>query len=219
LIFCVLRKKADIYQQLYSASKLDLGDWFQFEVAQSDNGSPEIKTSTRYNVVAYVDSRKFEEFHLDISINDELLSGPEFTESTGFLTFAEIAPVMIPRYSIEQQISEKFHALTRTYASGEPSRVKDLVDILLMANTIMVDFKKLSQCIQFTFECRGTHKVPNEIPLLSEVYSQSYHSLAINAQIRQETLVKGNLAFTEFLSPVVKGREWNVWNPDLFHWE
>jgi len=65
-------KKADIYRQLYLASKLDLADWFQFEVSQSENGSQEIGTTTRYNVIAYVDSRKFEEFHLDISINDEL---------------------------------------------------------------------------------------------------------------------------------------------------
>ena len=44
----------------------------------------------------------------------------------------------VPAVAIEQHIAEKLHAYTRTYAADMPSsRVKDLVDLVVIAHTIL----------------------------------------------------------------------------------
>ena len=63
----------------------------------------------------------FERFHIDIGIGDPLLSPVEYLETPALLTFAGIAPTVVPCYPSTQQIAEKYHAYTRPHVSGVSS--------------------------------------------------------------------------------------------------
>ena len=213
------QKEFDIHRHLIQAGRIELEDCFQFEISKPEPSGHEFGMSDRYNVTAILDSRKFDEFHLDISTSDILLQPPEMIESADYLEFAGIKPAIIPGYSITQQIAEKYHALTRVYASGEPSRVKDLVDILLIAGQKQINSGDLFKAISFTFDHRGTHPCPAATPEISEIFAKNYSFLAVQAGIKQTVLQEGNRTLRVFLQPVFTNQEIQIWNPNLFQWE
>ncbi len=67
-----------LHASLAQAAALALGDWFQFEVAQSDRLSPDqIGGATRFEVQALLDGRPFENFHVDIGASSPVVEPVE----------------------------------------------------------------------------------------------------------------------------------------------
>ncbi len=63
--------------------------------------------------------------------------------------------------AIEQHVAEKLHAYTRTYAADRPSsRVKDLVDIVVISHTTTIDADRLRRAIRDIFQRRGSIPCP-----------------------------------------------------------
>ncbi|MQA88548.1 MAG: hypothetical protein GEV03_29025 [Streptosporangiales bacterium] len=81
------------------------------------------------------------------------------------LAFAGIAPVELKAIRLESQIAEKLHAYTRTYEGGRRStRIKDLVDLALVAEFSRPDAEILREAIEATFVRRDTHPMPRTLP-------------------------------------------------------
>ncbi|RMD64420.1 hypothetical protein D6833_04445 [Candidatus Parcubacteria bacterium] len=110
----------DVHRALVAAALYDLGDWFTFEVAR-----PNQPADLRFPVQSLLDGRIFEAFHVDVGMDDLLVEPADMLTAPPLLEFAGILPVSIPTYPLSQQIAKKVHALTRLYASGESSRVRD----------------------------------------------------------------------------------------------
>lgn len=161
----VMDETQKIYPQLRNSGAIDLGDWFTFEVMDTIQSDPDGIGGLRYRLHSLLDGRTFERFHIDIGVGDPLLAPVEYLEIPPLLTFAGIKPTIVPCYPITQQISEKYHAFTRPHASGASSRVKDLVDMLLLAEMGELDNTTLREAIQATFDDCKTHELPPEVPL------------------------------------------------------
>ena len=138
-------KAGGILNALREAAALDLEDWFVFEVANSRDPIQDIYAGQRFHVTSVVDGRTFEEFAVDIGVNDPLIEPLDCLTFAPVLSFAGITPTEVSAYSVTQQIAEKLHALTRTYASGTSTRVKDLVDILLLFTHEHINDKRLDK--------------------------------------------------------------------------
>ncbi len=123
----------EIYPRLRAAGQLDLEDWFSFEVANAAQSTTDDFGGTRYQLQSFLDGRTFENFQLDVGIGDPLVDPVEYLPTTDLLAFAGFSPTVVPCYPITQQIAEKLHACTRIFESGASTRVKDYVDILLLA--------------------------------------------------------------------------------------
>ena len=77
--------------RLRRTARLDLGDWFEFEVgelAEAATGAP--RGGFRFPVRCLLDSRLFETFHLDVGQGDPILDAPERVRVPDFLAFAGI---------------------------------------------------------------------------------------------------------------------------------
>jgi Nucleotidyl transferase AbiEii toxin, Type IV TA system len=122
-----------VYPALKTAGALDLGDWFSFLVAQASRQTPAEFGATRHQIQTLLDGRNFESFHIDVGIGDPMIEPVDYITTLPMLEFAAIEPTRVPCFPISQQIAEKLHAYTRPRSSGEPSRVKDFIDILLLA--------------------------------------------------------------------------------------
>ncbi len=87
---------------------------------------------------------------------------PETLHGPDLLAFADIAPVEAPSLPLELQIAEKVHAYTRGYGqSGMAStRVKDLVDLALIASAAPLNADRLSRALRETFGRRDRHELP-----------------------------------------------------------
>lgn len=143
--------------RLREAASLDLGDWFAFEVYEPARGTLPDQAGLRYTIQALLDGRTFELFHLDVGIGDAVTDPLEYLYTTDLLDFAGLSPTRVPCYLLTQQIAEKLHAYTKPRKSGESSRVKDFVDLLLLAELEPVSGERLWSAIQATFTTEATH--------------------------------------------------------------
>jgi hypothetical protein len=214
----VLANQENVLSMLRSAGKLDLGDWFQFEVRESLEFTPDEFGGLRYQVQAFLDSRIFEEFHIDVGMSDPIIGSIEYLKAPALLDFAHIKAVVFPCYPVNQQIAEKVHAYTRPHPSGESSRVKDLVDILVLASLGKIDGENIFQALKATFKSRASHSLPEKLPHPPRGWSRVYQKLAHEVSLRFATLEEGGEAIKAFLDPVLSGEASGVWDSIDWCW-
>ncbi len=204
---------------LRAVASLNLGDWFEFEVgepAEAATGAP--GRGLRFPVRCLLDGRQFENFHLDVGYGDLILESPDVLTAPDLLAFAEIAPAKIPCYPLTTQVAEKLHTYTRTYASGETSRARDLADILLAASIEKFSGSRLTQAIKATFQARATHAMPLEMPNPPRRISPSYRQLARELDLPWPTIEEAGQAAAQFLNPILMGNAHPRWDPIAWRW-
>lgn len=217
-LHCRLEEE-EIYQQLQSAGSSDLNDWFRFEVAAPQSENQFLQDMKRFNVKSLLASRQFENFHVDVNSSDMLMDRPKEIDGMDLLAFAEIPPIKILCYPLTQQVAEKIHALSRTYQSGEVSRVKDVVDILLIASSERFSSRKLRDSITSTFQNRNSSDLDTSIPRINSIYSRDYASMARQIGLTIISLDEANNALKSFLLPILQMKKPSMWNPAKWKWE
>jgi hypothetical protein len=155
----------EVLKRLQDCAQTDLGDFFAFVIAKPQM---ELKAApqggARYPVTASVAGRMFTKFHLDVGVGDAVVPPTELIEGRDWLGFAGIASPKFIAISKEQQFAEKLHAYTLPRPDSTNSRVKDLVDMVLLARMETMDRAVLRRAIETTFELRGTHAPPISLP-------------------------------------------------------
>jgi hypothetical protein len=208
-----------VHQALVRGGLLDLGDWFQFEVERPAAEMPtEPIGGVRFQVRALLDKRRFETFHIDVGWGDLLIEPVETLTTPALLGFADIQPTAIPCYPLTQQVAEKVHAYTRPRATGEGSRVKDLVDILLIAELRQMDGPLLQQAMQATFDTRKTHSMPTQFPDPPSTWSTPFRRLAEETGLGYRMLSDASEAARVFLDPVLRSGAAGKWDPVAWSW-
>ena len=136
----------------------DTGDHFVFligEPVMDINVAP--YGGARYPVRAQIDGRDFVRFHIDVGVGDIVMEPVESVDGIDWLDFAGIQPPEISVLSKEQQFAEKLHAYTLPYKDRPNSRVKDLLDMVMLIKSGDMDLTYLRESIDVTFERRKTH--------------------------------------------------------------
>ncbi|MDX1952306.1 MAG: nucleotidyl transferase AbiEii/AbiGii toxin family protein [Verrucomicrobiota bacterium] len=156
---------AAVRASLERAAAVDLQDGFEFTIGEPTmdlDAAP--YGGARYPVEAQMAGRRFANFHLDVSAGDVLREPFEILEGQDWLGFAGIAKAKLPAISREEQFAEKLHAYTLPRTGRPNTRVKDLVDMLLLLDSGTLDRTRLVDSIIATFSRRGTHPVPSFLP-------------------------------------------------------
>lgn len=157
-----------VLDSIQAAAAINLNDYFQYVVGgpiQDVDGAP--YGGARYSVDARMDARTFVKFHLDVGVGDAVSGDIEWLEAKDWLGFAGIAPMKFPTISKEQQFSEKLHAYTLPRPDRLNSRVKDLVDMVLLIKSGQMKEDSLSKALTATFERRKrVIRSPASFPLL-----------------------------------------------------
>jgi hypothetical protein len=212
--------EGELLRRLRHAASLNLRDWFEFEIAQptaAATGAAE--GGLRFPVRCLLDGRTFENFHLDLGQGDPVLDKPDELTGPAFLGFAGIRPARIPCCPLTTQVAEKVHAYTKPYSGGESSRVRDLVDILLIGSISTPSSRKLAAALQATFKARATHAVPEEIRQPPRSWSGPYKKMARDLDLSWATVDDAGKAALAFVNPVLKGGVGGKWRPETWRWE
>ncbi len=204
----------DLHQVLVGTALRDLGDWFQFQVAQSHS-----EISPRFPLQSFLNGRSFEAFHLDVGFGDPVVEPPEYLRGPPLLDFAEIAPAVMPCYPLAQQIAEKVHAYTRSYHSGESTRIRDWVDILLMAEMGTFNALSLRRALEATFDARETHPLPEHLPTPPANWEPTFRQLNREMELGQPTLAAASDAIEQFIDPVLRGETNGEWDAIRWAWK
>ena len=110
-----------------------------------------------------MDGRVFARFHVDIGVGDVLIDPTESIEGRDWLGFAGISSPTIWMIPQEQQFAEKLHTYTLPRQGTPNSRVRDLVDMVLLVRSGNLSRPKVLDALRQTFERRETHPMPSEI--------------------------------------------------------
>ena len=123
-------------------------------------------------------------FHVDIGLGDVVVGEPDWVEGRPWLSFVAIPPARVALYPLPQQFAEKVHAYTFPWQDRDNTRVKDLVDLVLLltSGSLVPDCVKIA--LQATFLARGTHPLPERLPAPPSDWAEPYAALAQSSTAR-----------------------------------
>jgi hypothetical protein len=152
-----------ILKMLQAAAAQDKADFFTFTIGEPGmdlDGAP--YGGARYPVECRMDGRVFARFHLDVGVGDTIIEPLEEIHGQAWLNFAGIPAAVFLATPREQQFAEKLHAYTLPRGERPNSRVRDLVDMVLLIHGGL-DVVRLVSAVAKTFRHRATHDIPQEL--------------------------------------------------------
>ncbi len=208
-------------RDLMAAAQLDLGDYLLFTVSVTDAlANLEDGAAVRYRVRAELAGRLFEQVVVDVGF-DAPPAVVERVRGTSLLAFAGLTPIEVPTISLAYHVAEKVHAYNRQYGpGGRPStRVKDLVDLALIATTSVLQYGAVRDALEWTFTRRSTHPLPLSLPAPPPTWAASYTKIAGEIGLDADMLAGQMLAAT-LLDPVFRGtgNRTATWHPETRSW-
>lgn len=206
----------EIVEWVRRACGQELGDGFHF-ILRSRSDHEEGHRTIRFGILAEMAGREFEPIHVDVAVADPVAWNPDIRPSPGWMEFAGVEPVEIPVLAIEQHVAEKVHAYTRTYSSGASSRVKDLVDLALIAHSIPIDAARLRDALTETFEIRGGSR-PERLPEPPDSWSVPFRQMARETGL-PEDLGSAWKEVAAMIDPLLRERiVRGIWDPRHRTW-
>jgi ketosteroid isomerase-like protein len=136
----------------------------------------------RYPVESIMGGRTFVKFHLDVGVGDVVLDPPEHARMRDWLGFAGIAVPDVPMIQREQQFAEKLHAYTLPRTTPN-SRVRDLVDMVLLIQSGTLEQSRVVQALNATFGRRATHSFPAALTPPQEEWRSPFVRLAAECSL------------------------------------
>lgn len=172
------KQASHIQDMLSAAASGDLGDYFIFRVGsvQMELDGP-LYGGVRYPVQALVGNRLFVAFHVDIAVGDYIPLELEMGHERNFLSFAGINPASFPMIPREVQFAEKLHAYTMP-RSVPNSRVRDLVDMVLLIREGKITPAKVQAALKAVFTLRKSHEIPSVLEPAPDTWRGSFTEMA-----------------------------------------
>jgi hypothetical protein len=189
---------------LIAAQSLDPGDFFTFQIERTSklDGLTDA-IAVRYKVRADLDGRRFEHVTLDVGFDQQIAAVPDLLTGPDFFAFAGIPAIVVPTLPLEQHVAEKLHAYTRIYSDGQQStRVKDLIDLVLIAENATFGAEQLRMAIESTFASRGKPATPTALPAPPGAWLTPYRRLATDTGLDPD-IASGHSVAARFLGPIL----------------
>jgi hypothetical protein len=213
--------EATAIADLLAAQTLDLGDFFSFAIERSRTlDRVNEGAAIRYHVSAELAGRIFDEFVLDVGFDPPADLEPDRLQGPDLLAFAGIDAVVVSALPLEEAVAEKIHAYTRSYGDRKlaSTRVKDLVDIVLIASEASLDAQRLREALAATFNRRATHPLPRHLPDPAADWRVPYGRMCRDIGLDPD-LRAGHALATRLVDPVLAGTiDRGTWNPAEASW-
>jgi hypothetical protein len=197
---------ARVVDALQQTANQDMGDWFVFRL-----GGPLHELTTppyggaRLLVTTLLDQRVFAKFHLDLGLGDAVIFPPEWLAGSDLLAFAGIEPIKVAVLPAVQQFAEKIHAWTLPRDRQENSRVKDLVDLIILITLVgLPQPDQVLRAVQATFARRTTHVIPRELPAPRALWRAPYTVMAQACQLQLTTMEEAVAALAAYWQQVIQ---------------
>jgi hypothetical protein len=178
-----------VHEGLQRAAERDLNDGFVFLIGQPREeraGAPQ--GGVRCSVEARLAGRTFARFHLDVGLGDVVLGQPDWVEGNKLLDWASIPSAQVALYPVAQQFAEKIHTYTFPWQDRDNTRVKDLVDLVLLANSGLLEPDPVRRALRATFDTRHTHPLPAFLPEPPLAWAKPYVALAQELGLQPQML-------------------------------
>lgn len=188
-----------IRETLQKAMKKEIPDWFQFFIGVAMREFDQaVYGGWRYPVEARVANRIFTKFHIDIGIGDAIVSKEEWKTGDDLLSFAGIGPVRVAMLPIEQHFAEKIHAYSFPRDKRPFSRIRDLVDLIIIIEHGLPGKRLVSSAVEATFKRRGTHDIPKDLEIPPAALAGTYADMAQDCGVGKKTMAEAFVFLKEY---------------------
>lgn len=173
-----------VHVALASAAALDLGDFMRFEisVARRELTAAPFGGAT-FPVQARLGDKPLGQFHVDVAFSEGSLGQVEELIGADVLGFAGLPPARVRAISKAQQFAEKLHAYTFPWAGRENTRVKDLVDMVMLIERETIDPNELRRAATAVFAARDRQALPAQLASPPAAWRERYPDLASQARV------------------------------------
>lgn len=172
----------DLHERLIDALTADpVGDDFVLSVEQpsalKEDGGGHL--TWRVKVEAQLAGKLFGRIQLDVSPRAHELDVTDQLALPNSLDFAGIPAPEIEVVDIHRHAAEKLHAIFRDFGERENSRVRDLVDVVLLVEHDLLTAATVATAVRRVWAERDRVDPPNEVPPLPESWHHRYERAAI----------------------------------------
>jgi hypothetical protein len=212
-----------LLEQLREAGRRDAGDHLLFEIGAGPHGDlidgeGLVYEGRRFRAQARLADKPYGyPFGVDAAFGDVLVGYPEVIEGNDLLAFAGISRSRLRIYPRETHVAEKLHAYTLP-RERENSRMKDLPDLALLAQTGTFHGERLRTALEQTFTFRRSHALPGALPSPPASWVKPYEHLARTDGLPWSSLADVHRAASAFLAPVLSSSG-ETWSPERWAWE
>lgn len=211
-------------QRFEAAAALDIGDHFRFVVTSRREHQGESQphvTGLQLTLAAYCGIKNVDTIKIDL-VTGTLITGTPQPLARTSLPIDGLDPVVVTVYPIADHIADKICATAETHGTtAKPSsRVRDLVDLVVIANTQTVDASELSHAVRSEWSHRRLLGRPAFDPPTG--WATGYGRLASGTRgcVDHPTFDAAvHLIRVEFLAPVLTGSlTKGTWEPTHRLW-
>lgn len=168
-----------LHERLIDALVLDpAGDRFVFIVGvpvRMAEGAQQV--TWRARAEATLADTTFGSIQLDIAPRPYELTDTDHVELPSMLDFAGVPASVVEIIDIHRHAAEKLHAMTRDFGDRENSRLRDLVDLVLMLEHEMLNPALLAARTTDVWSEREKSSPPPDLPPLPESWANRYGPL------------------------------------------
>lgn len=173
---------AEVQDRLLDALDVDADDGLTFQVSapkaisSDEAGNP----GWKFTVTSFLGGKVFTPLRLDVVARSAEIAGAVGTLEVHPPILPErLSSTTMPAVDVAQHAAEKFHAMARTYAGDRPSsRVKDLVDVVLLAEAGLLPNSDLPDRLRTVWQVRDGVPPPEQIPGFPASWKHDYAAMA-----------------------------------------
>ncbi len=205
---------------LTTAADRDLGDHFRFEISRT-TPLQERAVGRRVDVLAYLGAR-YAAFHVDVVVGTAMTGAPEQFPPLIPLRIVGLVRPPYRLFPLVDHVADKVCAILEVHpraGGSQPStRVKDLVDLTLIASTQTLDGAALHTAITVGAAHRGL-ALPERftVPDL-EVWRAGYPAKAADVPGATPGFDHAAALVARFLDPILSGNPVRSWDPSSATW-
>ncbi|MEO6469937.1 MAG: nucleotidyl transferase AbiEii/AbiGii toxin family protein [Acidimicrobiia bacterium] len=141
----------------------------------------------RAMVTAQLADRRFGRIQIDLSPRKYELDQTDFVALPNSLAFAGIGSPTIEVIDVHRHAAEKFHGMLRDHGERENSRVRDLVDIVILSEHQLLDTTLVAVAVKVVWRERNGANPPASFPVLPDSWPDRYERLVGDLQVDAET--------------------------------
>lgn len=199
----------------------DMGDLFRFEVegfeeALDDNGYARL---LKIKCLTFIGAAEKDPVMIDLSLDGEMTDLPVFIVPLNRIEIPGFATADYLVYPLVDQVADKLCAMVELHNGYPSSRVKDLVDVMLVLAHEDVNCVRMRRALATEAEKRG-------LAPLKAVEPPSFWRSLYPAQAKKTALPQDFVNFdfavtllAAFTKPLVGEGDFSIWNHHELQWE
>ncbi len=137
----------------------------------------------RSPVEASLAGRQFASVKLDVSPRPHELEATDTVTLPNALEFADLETVEIEVVDVHRHAAEKLNAMLKDFGDRDNSRVRDLVDLMLLSEHDLLSVAKLAAAVTEVWAEREGTKPPAGLPTLPASWPDAYERLAAEHEV------------------------------------